>query len=255
MSRGDTDDNWRRGAGGGGGGGGGFGGGGDRGGSYGRGGGYDDRGGDRGGGFGNNRGYDDRGGGGFDRGGDSESGSWRRGTAAPSGAGGGGFDDRGGGGYNRGGTMVGPTPSRFEGRNGTDDLPPSSLGTRGSGERPRLQLKARTAPVSKPQEKKELPSESTTLKPLTEEKKDPVPAAKAEKPAEKTGIETEKENENLPKADDAEKAEEETKDDKNVDGGNKEPSRKMREPKVVNSRAAALEATEVAKREVCMDCC
>eukprot|EP00529_Nitzschia_sp_RCC80_P010504 CAMPEP_0113455816 /NCGR_PEP_ID=MMETSP0014_2-20120614/8567_1 /TAXON_ID=2857 /ORGANISM="Nitzschia sp." /LENGTH=763 /DNA_ID=CAMNT_0000347251 /DNA_START=125 /DNA_END=2416 /DNA_ORIENTATION=+ /assembly_acc=CAM_ASM_000159 len=214
FSRGDADDNWRRG---GGGGGGGF----DRGsgGGYrGGGGGYNDR--DR-------DGYDRRpmGGGG---GADADTGSWRRGGGAPAGRG---DQDRGG-------------SSRFDSRGGGGGGGFDSMsrgGGGGGGERPRLQLKARTAPA--PEVKKDTPTNNDD-----ETKEDAVSADNKEATKDDNGGDAGKANE------EAAEGENVANDDKvdtadSKDEKNDEKTRKVREPEVVNSRAAAFDSVDAPKRE------
>jgi len=258
-SRSEADSSWRRGGGGGGfddrRGGGGFddrrgGGFGDRGGGgfsdSGRGG-FDDRRG--GGGFDDRRGggFGDRAGGGFnDRGGDRFGGSRsddRRG---------GGFDDRrGGGGFNeeRGGSFGG---GRYNDRGGGDfdRNAGRSDGFRGSsgGERPRLSLQKRTAPIEKPP-----PSD-------TKPKSDPFGGATVVdtasklkelevKAADEKNVKDHKEAEKKDNPPD----EDAPKDSKVKEGDDKskvtKDKKKGREPKVINSRAAMLEAAPTVNRD------
>lgn len=243
MSRADQDSSWRKGSGGGGfrddrGGGGGFG---DRGGF------------DRGGGGGGYR--DDRrggggGGGGFDRGGYRGGGSDRgndRGGYDRDGGGGGSRFDRRGGPFDRdGGAGAGAGGSRFDrggdrgggfDRRGPRDGDVESSGPGPAGERPRLQLKARTATKSESASKE------------TSQVTAPTPVERKEIPLKKEATTTSPPD--GPKKDESEPSLIEEK----IDVGEKEAKpdeaeKKRREPAVVNSRAAMLGEAPDVRRDV-----
>ena len=241
-SRSDGDSNWRRGAG--------TSMGGSRGGYDDRRGGYDDR---RGG-------YDRRGGGGgynrYDN--DREGGFDRRG----------GYNDNRGGGfdnYDRQGGSRGGYDNNDRGGSGFDsfrrggfDREPAGDSRGSGGMRPRLQLKSRTAPLPeqpKPVEKKEAPpAEEPKVEAKKEEVAEPSPAKTEEKaPVETTT--TESGGDGWEKVEGVKgKSTKETPAGKPEEKETKEkeerkPSKK-REPKVVNSRAAMLDAAPDVKRDV-----
>ncbi len=266
ASRGDADNNWRRGGGGGGasesssfrdGGtssfrddrrGAGF----DDRASGSRSGGFD-RGGSGGSGFDDNRGssFDRRGGGydsnsrsGFDR--STRSGGYdnrdRGGGYDRSGRGGGAFDDnRGVDSFDRRGAG---SSGGFDDRRSTDDRPPAQASIGGS--RPRLQLKARTTPL--PQEKVEAVSpigkaeESDLPSPPQETSPGPVVVSDGD---DQPVTESSEANQDEKVADT-----ETPKDDKVAGEGEEKKLPKKREPEVVNSRAAALEAAPAMKNGV-----
>lgn len=297
-SRSEGDNNWRRGGGGAStvpsGGGGGF----DRGGDRGSGGGFGDR---RGGGYGD-RGGDSRGGGsGYgDRGGDSRGGGGYgdRGGGDSNFGGGGGYGDRGGdsrsgggGGYgdNSRGAGDGGGSWRGSGGGGGDRFATSTREEAAppTGERPRLQLKSRTAPTppSAPAAPKppapKLPAATAPKVAVSDRpKSNPFGGASAvdtasklamldikEKPAPTPAKVEPKEQE--PKREEPKEAEgnlvpddkkahddvEET--EKNLEHVEKKKEKKKREPEVVNSRAAALGAEAGGKSEVrsIFSCC
>lgn len=240
MSRADQDGSWRKG-GGGGGGGGGFRD--DRGGSSG----FGDRGGqDRSGGY-----RDDRRGGGFDRGGyrgggndrgndrsgyDRDGGYEKRsgGFDRDGGGGGGSRFDRGDrGGFDRGGPREGGFDRGGPRDGGFDRSGPSS-----TGERPRLQLKSRTAPVPSSTNEQ---SPKVSASPRKSGENLPKQQVKAEiSKEEKPKVQ---EPETLVSADniDADKRDKESKVE--------DPDKKKREPAVVNSRAALLGDAPDPKRD------
>lgn len=260
ASRGDADNNWRRGGGGGGGpaDSGSFrgSGGGSTGSSFRddrRGGGGFDRGGQGGGGFDENRGSSfDRRGGGYDNNIRSGGGGFDRNSRS------GGFDNSDRGGYDRG-SRAGGSGGFDDNRRGGDSFdrrgggvyndrsPPQASS---AGSRPRLQLKARTAPL--PQEKVEENVITTSEK--VEESDTPTPSQETQEPVavvsddeNKVPVDEPSESDNR----DLKEADTETlKDDKVPSEGEERKVVKKREPEVVNSRAAALEAAPTVKSGV-----
>ncbi len=248
-SRSDGDSNWRRGAG--------TSMGASRGGYDDRRGGYDDR---RGGYDDRRGGYDRRGGGGgynrFDN--DRDGGFDRRGGYNDNRGGFDNYDRRGGsrGGYDnndRGG-------SGFDSfRRGGLDREPAGDSRASGGTRPRLQLKSRTTPLPeqpKPVEKKESPpaEQPPKVEAKKEEVVEPAPSKTEEKaPVETTTAESGEDGwatvegvkgKPTKETEPVKSEEKETKEK-----GERKPSKK-REPAVVNSRAAMLDAAPVVKRDV-----